>query len=443
MRRIVPCITIILLLSLSAPVKADAPESYGNTYGLLVATENQSKDITHAEALPILMKYAGRNIAKIDFQSRDSVCDSEMISCVEPYVPKRPLTQRLALIWLSELTSKKISQTPAELDARYKATWTVARQNNWIEGTLMNLKTLQEWLYRMEVSRKWKVPYFTGAVLNESEINISEWNNPSQVTTALFNLRKIMASTDLKNKSDFEPIYRKWLSLSEEIQKSRHPLALIPDLPEDIQKIIIQEGINSVAAQISYSYKHNISNRKHNLITGLMKMNGKVWKPGEEINVVNVLGEGGWGMFRSGWVIVGKTEEWAFGGGLCGVATMLYTPSWQAGLEIVRRFPHSRLFKSLYPKESVGLDATIYLGSRKNLIMKNNWDSSIMYYIHNNTKDQILTVYLLGNSPYRSAVTEGPIPLSRTAFKWIRTLTKFNGEVIRDEQITRYGGVYN
>ena len=55
----------------------------------------------------------------------------------------------------------------------------------------------------------------------------------------------------------------------------------------------------------------------------------------------------------------------------------------------------------------------------------------------------MLTVNLIGNSPYKSVEIEGPIQINRTTYKWIRKMENFDGTVNVEELVSRYGGVYN
>jgi vancomycin resistance protein YoaR len=94
-----------------------------------------------------------------------------------------------------------------------------------------------------------------------------------------------------------------------------------------------------------------------------------------------------------------------------------------------------------WPEGSFALDATIYRGA-KNLIMKNTTGSPLLYYVKNDPDKKEVTMYLIGNSPYKQIDIEGPIKISWGNYKWIRRMERFDGTVVQDELFTRYGLIY-
>ena len=236
--------------------------------------------------------------------------------------------------------------------------------------------------------------------------------------------------------------YAAFVALEKEIHAREHPLNKLPDMPDDIRQKIIDNDLNQILDSLVYDYSNNIPNRAYNLVTGSMKMNGNLYAPDEEIDFTAELTKDGWGsVYKYGWVIYGPTERWAFGGGLCGSATITFTPSWRAGLDIVTRFPHSTYFSSLYPEDSYGLDATIYRG-HKNLVMKNTTGSPLLYYAVDEPEKKQITMYLIGNSPYANIEIEGPIELGFNTVKWIRRMETFDGKIVEDELTTRYSNIH-
>ena len=145
--------------------------------------------------------------------------------------------------------------------------------------------------------------------------------------------------------------------------------------------------------------------------------------------------------FKFGWVIAQGEAKWQFGGGICGSSSMVFLPSWKAGLEIVERRNHSQYYTDLYPMEDIGLDATVYR-PRPNLRIKNNMESPIVYNVKDDTENQILTVEVIGNKDYKNVRIEGPIFVNRNAIKWIRHYEDFGGKVVSDVLESRYGVVY-
>ncbi len=74
--------------------------------------------------------------------------------------------------------------------------------------------------------------------------------------------------------------------------------------------------------------------------------------------------------------------------------------------------------------------------------MKNTTGSSLLYYAENHPEKKEITMYLIGNSPYKNINIEGPIKLSWGNYKWIRRMEHFDGRVEKDELFTRYGRIH-
>jgi vancomycin resistance protein YoaR len=235
--------------------------------------------------------------------------------------------------------------------------------------------------------------------------------------------------------------YEAFRNLEDDLEELRHPFSQIPDMPYEFKQLVMQYELEEVLGKVSYDYSHNDANRKHNLVEGTKKMNGKVYQPGDLIDLTKEFGSNGWREYRNGWVIAEGEVQWQFGGGLCGSATMAFTPSWKAGLEVIKRYAHSVYYKDLYPEESFGLDATIYRGA-KNLVMKNSTNDPVLFYVEDDPEAEEITLYLIGNAPYYTIEIEGPIQVGWNTYKWIRRMTQFDGKVVEDELVTRYGLVY-
>ncbi|MFH0838317.1 MAG: VanW family protein [Patescibacteria group bacterium] len=414
--------------------KASSPD-YGREFGLLVHQGNENLAVPKAKGIQVLESYFYGNPLKA---SADEA--------------KQFMTQRDFLLGFEKLRMEASGEKTILGDGLlYPLTWLNARRNNWLPDTRLTYKTMREFLYRYSVSQKHGgIPYFEGLVLDKDEINTSNYTSIRQVRDISSNLsgrmselRRLVRPTKdqkvlLASLVDYAASFEQ---LENELRAFYHPLNILPDLPEDIRQKITEYDLNEVLDQISYNYSRNNANRIHNLTTGAMQFNGRVFQPDEVINMEQELGRDGWGKYKFGWVLFGGEEAWQFGGGLCGVATITFTPSWRAGLEIIRRFSHSSYYSSLYPEESLGLDATIYRG-HKNLIMKNTTDSPLMYYVHNDPEKKEITMYLIGNSPYSDIEIDGPIKTARGTYKWIRRMEHFDGTVDEDELVTRYGLMY-
>ena len=88
---------------------------------------------------------------------------------------------------------------------------------------------------------------------------------------------------------------------------------------------------------------HSAEGRVKNIMLANQKLDGKILMPGEEISFNETLGDsndpnGGWQLAT---VIVGKTFEQGYGGGICQVSSTLYNSVTRAGLEVLERHTHS------------------------------------------------------------------------------------------------------
>lgn len=432
--RIIGLAIMALALLVPGRVLAQTPADYGRDFGLYVHEQNEDQAVPRGRGMEILR----------GFFPDGPLTDEGGKSAF--------LTQREFLV-LFERRRMEVEKESTELldDALYRQFWLKARRMNWLPEPRLTYGSMREFLYRYSVSRKYGgTPYYEGLVLDENEINPQQFSSIRQVREIIKRLtahgeelKRLAKPTEADRvlRSDLDKYRQAFGVLEEELKVLQHPLNLIPDLPADIRDKIVTNDLNEILSQISYDYSRNNSNRIHNLLTGLSKISGRVYQPGETLDMLGELGRDGWWMYKYGWVLFGGGEEWQFGGGLCGVATITFSPSWWAGLEIVKRWPHSSLYRNLYPTESLGLDATVYRG-HKNLVMRNSLDSPVLYYVKDNPEKMELTMYVIGNSAYANIEIEGPIAMGRNKYKWIRRMEGFDGKVVVDELTTKYGAIY-
>ena len=449
---------LALFLSLSflpSIAFAGAPNDYGRNYGLLVHQKNQDQVVPRVKALQVMLQFFPRALDfSLDIKNDEAICNLSFIDCDGGFYPYQSISQYDFLLWFHQLSrlneNKKISDESA--NELYTELWLNARRNNWLENGDITYKTLHEFLYRYEVSRLFDgIQYFEGLVLDVDEINTSNFNDIYYITAYQSDIfEQILKFKAIKNRSKKEndilerlnEYYQRFKDLETEIKIQRHPFNRIKNLPGYMKENIKRHDLNEVLAEVSYDYSHNIENRKHNLILGVSKLSGKVIQSGEVIDFMDVLSDKNWWDYKYSYVIVEGDDKWLIGGGLCGSATMIFKPSWEAGLQVIKRYPHSIYYRSLYPENSVGLDATIYRFSHKNLKIRNNTESPIIYYAENDTENQILKVYIIGNSPYKRVWIEGPIQVNRSTYKWIRHMEK-EGEIVNTEElVSKYGAVY-
>ncbi|MEQ1821871.1 MAG: VanW family protein [Fimbriimonadaceae bacterium] len=89
------------------------------------------------------------------------------------------------------------------------------------------------------------------------------------------------------------------------------------------------------------SLQGRTDNQRHNAYLALLKLNGRVVKPGEVFSFNDTVGS--WSRdkgYRRAPVSYNGTLVDAWGGGVCQASTTVYNASLLSGLEIVRRFPH-------------------------------------------------------------------------------------------------------
>ena len=416
---------------------ADSPAEFGNQYNLFVTDENRDQKVPLTKATEVLQGYFLEMPLKSDMQPSE-----------------RTITQRELLLMFEMLKaqSKGESITLGD-DELYYQSWLNARRHNWLAKAEITYKNLQEFLYRHQVSQLHaNLPYHEGLVINDSEITADRFPNLPQVKSIqeklLSQIRQLRLMGDHSEASNalearLSGHYEAFLAAEEEIKRRESPINKIPNLPEDIKQKITENNLNQILEKQSYDYSHDAAYRQFNLTKGIMTINGRIFQPGENISFTRVLEEapGGLSGYKMGWVIFGPKEELAYGGGLCGAATLFFTPSWRAGLEVVTRRGHSSYFSNLYPKESLGLDATIYFGST-DVVMKNNTDSPLLYYVEDNKEKKVVTLYVIGNSPYTNVEIEGPIKTGYHAYRFLRRLTQPDGNVLTQEINTRYSRIY-
>lgn len=429
-------ITLICILFMSAgQASAQSPDDFGREFSLFVHQQNQDLEVPRGKGVQVLESYFAGSPLKASYDdSNQFMSQREFLLAFE----KHRLASEGKEVMLSD-------------EVLYPMSWLRARRYGWLPNAMLTYGTMQDFLYRYSVSQKHGgLPYYEGLVLDEDEITADQYKSITQV--------KEIAKKLNEHKTELEKLSRptqtqqsllvalgsyenSFINLEKELEILEHPLNKIPNLPEDVRQKILDNDLNEVLDSITYNYSHNNANRIHNLVTGAQQMSGMVFQPDEIMDFTKILGNSGWNIYKMGWVIFGGEEVWQFGGGLCGSATITFTPSWRAGLEIVSRFPHSIYYRNLYPEGSLGLDATIYRGA-KNLIMKNTTGSPLLYYVRNDHAKMEVTMYLIGNSPYQNIDIEGPIYAGRNTYKWVRRMTRFDGTVVEDELVTKYGAIH-
>lgn len=131
--------------------------------------------------------------------------------------------------------------------------------------------------------------------------------------------------------------------------------------------------ISTAATPIS---SKSTENRNNNIRRSFQSINGYVLKPGANFSFNGVVGQRTQknGFFKAIEYAYGQEVE-GVGGGVCQASTTLYQAAVLAGLEIVKREPHS----DAVSYAEYGKDATVYWeGNRKiDMVFRNNTDAPI------------------------------------------------------------------
>lgn len=146
------------------------------------------------------------------------------------------------------------------------------------------------------------------------------------------------------------------------------------DLPAITKETIHKYEIKNLVGIAKTSFKGSSENRRHNIATGVSKLNGLLIAPGEEFSAVESIGyateEAG---FVKEYVIKENKSIKELGGGLCQIATTLFRLALNAGVPITERQNHRYVVSYYGP----GLDATIY-GPHPDLKFVNDTDNYLL-----------------------------------------------------------------
>ena len=146
-----------------------------------------------------------------------------------------------------------------------------------------------------------------------------------------------------------------------ELVRIRMPI--VKEEPKITKETIDNYGIKELVAKVKTSFKGSTDGRKHNIRTGLARLNGVLIAPEEEFSAVEAIGltreEDG---FLKEFVIKGDRSVKEAGGGLCQIATTLFRLALNGGLPVTARTNHLYVVSYYGP----GLDATVY-GPKKDL----------------------------------------------------------------------------
>jgi hypothetical protein len=468
----VSLLALFVLASGPFMVSAKVSNDFSAPYGLVVHSDNQNNLVSRTKALESLLSYFGHKsdakATKASFSFKDvrpntrtytaiqSACKLGILDCDQSHFgPYDEVSRNDFLDWFFRLKylghSKDLEVRYPKINKESTRYWFEAKRLNLITGNAITYKVMQDFLYRHSVSEvNLGIPYNPVLVLNQKEINRSNYHSLKEIETIQAGLRSIISDFDAESKlnskeSKFAEKLRGELKAFADLRLSLlaapYILAERSDLDPQVTQLVKHFGLQEVLNSYTYDYSKNPAYRKYNLVTGIKKIQGKLLMPDEVLDYWNLISNKNLSDFKYGWVIANGQEEWQFGGGICGSATMAFIPMWKAGLEVVERRNHSLFYSNLYPKDQIGLDATVYR-PKPNLKIRNNFESPVVFNVINDTKKQVITVEVIGNKDYKSTLVEGPIFENKHAVKWVRQFERFDGTIATETLESRYNAIY-
>ncbi|MBI5421617.1 VanW family protein [Candidatus Peregrinibacteria bacterium] len=453
-------------------MSAKVGDGYSAPFGLVTNTGNEDLPVSRIKALESLLAYFGKDkesalrpsaLSFADVRPKTKAyatlqkgCSAGVVDCGQTnFNPFGNISQADFLDWFFKL---KYSNSTKPLETRYPSTkkestrhWLEAKRLNLISSEAFTHKSAEEFLYRHSVSEaNLGLPYNSALSLKEADINADHYHNLTEIDTLMQGLRTILSEVEGSEplSSDQQKFVQKAMRELGQFEDLKASLVAEPyilkersDFDSQITQLIRHFGLQEVLYRFSYDYSANPAYRKHNLTTGVKKMHAKLLMPGEILDYWKQISDKNLWDFKYGWVIADGGEKWAFGGGICGSATVVFIPAWKAGLEVLERRNHSLFYSDLYPKAEIGLDATVYR-PKPNLRMRNSLNSPVLFNVNDDTQKQVITIEVIGNPTYKSTTFEGPLFSKGNVVKWVRHLEGFDGNVVTDTLESRYNAIY-
>jgi hypothetical protein len=161
-----------------------------------------------------------------------------------------------------------------------------------------------------------------------------------------------------------------------------------------------------VLSTATTGYYGSIAERVNNIARGAARMNGLVIAPGATFSFNQALGSAGTeDGFVEGYAIVAGKLEKVTGGGLCQISTTMYRAVFNAGLDIVERYPHS--FVINFYENIDGFDATVF-SPTVDFKWRNDTGGPIYMFAGTDPAKATATFTLYGFNDGRSAKMIGP-----------------------------------
>lgn len=163
-------------------------------------------------------------------------------------------------------------------------------------------------------------------------------------------------------------------------------------------------GIQEVVTIGESSFLYSPENRRHNILTGLKKLNGILIPKNTIFSFNTALGPI---TARTGYkeelVIKGDVTVPDFGGGLCQVSSTVYRGAWEYGLPILQRSNHSYIVRYYAP---IGTDATVFAPGVDMRFM-NNTSGALLLQTFTDKNDRAYTIFY-GTKDNRMSEIFGP-----------------------------------
>ncbi|MBP3313973.1 MAG: VanW family protein [Oscillospiraceae bacterium] len=187
-----------------------------------------------------------------------------------------------------------------------------------------------------------------------------------------------------------------------------------------------------------YNSPHTVNwARTRNLELAAAAIDGTVLSPDEVFSFNGIVGErtaekG----YQSATVFVGGNSEPGLGGGVCQVASVLYTVSLYADLEIVQRAPHTFVVDYV----PMGMDAAIYWSTNLDYQFRNNTGAPLL--IRCDVTDGFVNVYFYGTDHTDTSVKMTYQVVQTYPFKDVYQMDNTKPEGYSEVIVTPYTGYY-
>lgn len=217
---------------------------------------------------------------------------------------------------------------------------------------------------------------------------------------------------------------------------SQNPLLYDPNLPDTVKQAAAVYGIREKIGEATYDYTKSPAYRRYNIEVALNKISGTVLQSGEEFSFSKIVYDHNMREFKMGWVIKKGKEEMAAGGGICGAATTVFMAAYRSGLQITERKQHSVWYRSFYPIDILGLDATVYK-PRPDMRFVNNTNAPLLMFV-TYPSPSVANFQIWGTKHFDTLTLEGP-NYNKGHTRWVRTIYYRDGNMSVDEILSYFG----